>query len=138
MTTLYLVRGIPGSGKSTFAKNAYKMAIHLEADMYFMQDKEYKFDASKLHEAHKWCYSSTELLLRGGFDVIVSNTFTTLKEMKQYLELAETLEDIDLVIYEMKKEYGSIHSVPEETIAKMKARWYSFPTDTNYKVYRLE
>ena len=41
---LYLVRGVPGSGKSTFAKQLG--GTHFETDTYFMVDGEYKFDPS--------------------------------------------------------------------------------------------
>jgi len=50
---LILLRGLPGSGKSTFAN--LLGGIHVEADQYFIQDGEYKFDASKLKQAHNWC-----------------------------------------------------------------------------------
>ena len=41
MKTLYIVRGVPGSGKSTFAKTLG--GTHFETDNYFMIDGEYKF-----------------------------------------------------------------------------------------------
>ena len=50
---LILVRGIPGSGKSTFAKSLG--GTHFETDKFFMVDGEYKFDGTKIKEAHKWC-----------------------------------------------------------------------------------
>ena len=53
MKELFLLRGLPGSGKSTLAESLGNMNI--EADEYFMDGDEYKFDASKLKEAHAWC-----------------------------------------------------------------------------------
>jgi adenylate kinase family enzyme len=47
---IYLVRGIPGSGKSTFAKSLG--GTHFETDQFFMVDGKYNFDGSKLKEAH--------------------------------------------------------------------------------------
>ena len=42
---LYLVRGLPGSGKSTFAKKlVHSDFLVCEADKYFMVNGEYKFD----------------------------------------------------------------------------------------------
>ena len=46
MKAIYLLRGLPGAGKSTVAKRLG--GEHYEADMYFMQDGEYKFDGAKL------------------------------------------------------------------------------------------
>ena len=56
---LYIVRGIPGSGKSTFAKTLGGQ--HYEADMYFIDEEgNYKFDGTKIKDAHKWCQSFVE------------------------------------------------------------------------------
>jgi adenylate kinase family enzyme len=74
MKNLILLRGLPGSGKSTFAKQICNQ--HIEADMFFIQDGEYKFDASKLKEAHAWCKDKTEAWMQKGYNVCVSNTFT--------------------------------------------------------------
>lgn len=133
MSTLYIVRGLPGSGKSTYAKS---LGIpHFEADMYFMQDGEYKFNASLLHHAHMWCYNRVAELLDVGVDVVVSNTFTTVKEMKNYLNVAK-MYNCNVVIVEVKTQYGSIHNVPEETIAKMKARWQEAPEGYTVEVIK--
>jgi len=43
MKELILLRGLPGSGKSTFAKSISHAAVgHIEADMFFMKDWWYK------------------------------------------------------------------------------------------------
>ena len=47
---MVLIRGLPGSGKSTCAREDY---AHIEADMYFMDaEGNYKYNPSK---AHAWC-----------------------------------------------------------------------------------
>ena len=50
MPKLYIIRGLPGSGKSTLAKAFVFAGIadeHYEADMAFMDNGEYKFNANK-------------------------------------------------------------------------------------------
>ena len=127
MKTLYLLRGLPGSGKSTLAKTLVgKQGYHFEADMYFY-DKEgnYNFDTDELYAAHRWCYSNTDHVMSfQKSDVVVSNTFTTEKEMKQYLELAETWSyKIVSLVVENIHNGKSIHNVPDETIEKMRKRF---------------
>lgn len=92
--TIYILRSVSGAGKSTLAKELCKEGIadiHLEADMYFMDyaKKEYNFDASKLGVAHEWCKRKSEEAMSLGYDLVVSNTFTTEKEIQPYLDLAE-------------------------------------------------
>lgn len=120
--TLTLIRGLPGSGKSTLAKQL--KGIHLEADMYFYDDDgEYNFDASRLHEVHTKCRYDTEEYLRDEYNVTVSNTFTTLKEMMPYYDMAQR-RGVILNIITCHGNFGNVHDVPEETLAKMKARFF--------------
>ena len=125
MRKLIIVRGLPGSGKSTIARSFKEDCGYewFEADMYFMDGDEYKFDATQLYNAHKWCYENTYRYLFSYYDVIVSNTFTTNKEMKQYFELREFFPDLEIDVIEVHSQFGSIHGVPDETMEKMRNRW---------------
>lgn len=124
---LILIRGLPGSGKSTLAKNyvdnKIKPLIHLETDMYFL-DKQgvYRFEAKQLSNAHRWCQSKTKEALLLGSSVVVSNTFVQRWEMKPYIQMAKHLEvTLDVVV--CRKNYGSIHNIPLETINRMRKKW---------------
>ena len=98
--TLYLIRGIPGAGKTTFADELSIFASHFydtpvhcfEADDYFYDiEGNYNYDPSKIKEAHEECFRQTKFLLTEGRDVIVSNTLTTEWEVAKYEELAKEL-----------------------------------------------
>jgi ABC-type phosphate/phosphonate transport system ATPase subunit len=79
---LVLIRGLPGSGKSTMAKDlATQGYLHFEADMFFEVDGHYRYDASRIRDAHSWCQQMTRQALAKGLKVVVSNTFTQLREM---------------------------------------------------------
>lgn len=116
---LVLIRGLPGSGKSTLAKSL-KNFIHLETDQYW--GKDYAFDASKLGTAHAWCQEQTHKWLKDDFDVVVSNTFTTKKELRPYFEIAKEFGITPSVIL-CQNNFGSVHNVPAETLFKMNARF---------------
>ena len=137
---LILIRGIPGSGKSTKAKSMLALnpnLVHLEADMLFEASGEYRFDPTFLSTAHDWCYSNTVFNLLSGKDVVVTNTFTKMWELESYLAIGQRL-GCDITIIEMKSEYGSIHGVPESKLQQMKARWEELPEDVKKSVHYYE
>lgn len=120
---LILIRGLPGSGKSTFAKTLInENTIHLEADMFFTKNDQYIFDAKLLGNAHRWCQNTTNYNLKIGNNVVVSNTFTTFKEIKYYLDIGWKYGIIPTIIT-MNNEFESVHDVPNETLVKMKNRF---------------
>ena len=123
MKELIIVRGLPGSGKSTFAK--VLGGIHIEADQYFMRDGEYRFDASKLKQAHNWCKLRVEHSMEDGVDKItVSNTFTQEWEMDAYFELAEKYGyQTSCLIVENRHDSKNIHGYPDDKIEQMRNRF---------------
>jgi hypothetical protein len=127
---LTIVRGLPGSGKSTLAERIAMPkvgVIHIETDQYWMRDGEYKFDFNHLAEAHDWCRTRVREYLERDYHVVVSNTFTTQKEMRPYFEMAKDLGIRPQVIL-CQGNFGNIHNVPVETLVKMADRFqYDLP-----------
>ena len=125
MKTLTLIRGLPGSGKTSLADElieAYTRGI--EADSFFYDDYgNYVFDETKLRAAHEWCQHQTREMLKDGYNVLVSNTFTTLREMKEYYLMAKEL-GVTLNVITCQGQFGNLHDVPEETMEKMRKRFF--------------
>ena len=117
---LTLIRGLPGSGKTTLAKQLG--VLHVEADMYFMRDGKYQFDRAKIGFAHDWCAAVAEKALSAGMDVVVANTFVQHWEMKKYLALAGVYgAEVEVIV--AIGSYESVHAVPAEVIERMRAKW---------------
>jgi len=127
--TLYLIRGVSGAGKSTFANNLFEAGVvHkvFEADDYFhMEDGEYKFDAMYLKSAHSLCQANTGYVLgQLRQSVAVSNTSTTEKEVKVYQDIAtQHNANFISVIVENRHNGVNIHNVPEDKLKQMKERF---------------
>jgi predicted kinase len=129
---LFLVRGLPGSGKTSFATAIWNDYAVCEADKFFY-DKEgnYNFDPSKLKEAHAWCKNEVETRMKDHQDnqqyypeIAVSNTFTQEWEMEDYFKLAEKYgyKVVSLII-ENRHGGQNVHGVPEDKLQIMKNRF---------------
>lgn len=120
---LYIIRGLPGSGKSTFAHQICDTVI--SADDYFMDENgNYDFDPALLNQAHDWCFSMVRLYMESKVTVAVANTFTREKEVIPYMELAEKYGyTVFSVICENRHGSQSVHDVADNTINKMRRRF---------------
>lgn len=118
MPDLFLIRGVSGSGKSTLARFMLRYGgFHYEADQYFINDAgEYIFDPNLLGVAHRWCQDSVKVIMATvRKDIVVSNTFTTEKELKPYIDLAKEYGyNVTTVVVENRNNTESIHDVPQE------------------------
>jgi len=129
---LFLVRGLPGSGKTSFASAIWNDYAVCEADKFFY-DKEgnYNFDPSKLKEAHAWCKNEVETRMIDHQnnkqyypEIAVSNTFTQEWEMEDYFKLAVKYgyKVVSLII-ENRHGGQNVHGVPEDKLQIMKNRF---------------
>jgi len=129
---LFLVRGLPGSGKTTFATAIWNEYAVCEADKFFYdKDGNYNFDPSKLKKAHAWCKNEVEIRMQDHQnnpqyypEIVVSNTFTQEWEMEDYFKLAEKYGyKVVSLIVENRHGGKNQHGVPDEKIEQMKNRF---------------
>lgn len=86
----YIMRGVPGSGKSTIAARlAGDNGVIHSTDQYFMVDGVYVYDPTKLQECHTKNQTAFDASLQAGIPVVIcDNTNVRLEHMRPYIEAA--------------------------------------------------
>lgn len=138
MAEMILIIGIPGSGKSTKAREIIEQytnnnlpIVHYEADMFFERNGKYNFNPKLLSQAHLWCQKKTKEAMQNNINVIVSNTSLTPKERRIYIELAKIYR-YNVKVITMTNEFQNIHGVPKETLERMKQRYIPYDESELY------
>ncbi|XP_061840363.1 NEDD4-binding protein 2 isoform X1 [Nerophis lumbriciformis] len=89
---LVLLRGAPGSGKTTLARaflEHNRGGVVLSTDDYFTREGRYQFDSTAVGEAHEWNHQrAKEAFERGANPIIIDNTNMQGWEMKPYVAQA--------------------------------------------------
>jgi predicted kinase len=126
MAHLYIIRGVPGSGKTTLAESMMECGMvdhYSEADRFMVDDfLQYKFDATNLRMCHELCRQDVEEFLNMGCSVAVSNTFTRKWEMQPYLDMAEKY-GAKVTVIVCQGDYANVHGVPSDKVQEMKRRF---------------
>lgn len=87
---LFIVRGLPGAGKSTLAKQlAGEKGVSYSTDDFFMNAGKYQFDPNLLPSAHNWNFSrSVKAIDEGISPIVIDNTNVQAWEAKRYVKYA--------------------------------------------------
>jgi len=117
-----IVRGVPGSGKSSFVRSRFPNILHLENDQFHYHNGVYEFNQRKQPEAITWCSDIAQFSLKRGMDVVISNTFTKREFIDSYRRIAE-LYCCDFEVYRMMGEFQNIHDVPDSVFNSMKTHF---------------
>lgn len=133
--TLYLIRGLTGSGKTSLAAliddglwcEHQMQAWSYSTDDYFTKPNgEYHFDASQLKKAHAFTQAEVRAHMKGLHEhadaLIVHNTFSCNWEMKPYKDMAKEY-GWSVFVIECQNDFGTTHNVPDEVRDRMSERW---------------
>lgn len=122
MKILYLIRGLPGTGKTTLA--ARLAGYRVAADDYFTDsDGNYNFNPAHLGVAHEQCQLKIKGWMKSSLGgMAVHNTFSQQWEAQPYIDMAKE-HGYTVVIIECQTILGNTHDVPEESIQAMRDRW---------------
>jgi predicted kinase len=126
MKKLYLVRGLPNSGKTTLAKELTNYNTSSD-DFMIDENGNYCFESNRLRETHASCqYQVEEWMLKDHIKRIsVANTFTQEWEMEPYKELARAYE-FDICVMTVQggnHKKKNEHNVPFDAIKRMAERF---------------
>lgn len=128
MRKVFIIRGLPGSGKSSVAEQLHAVfedSVLVSADQYMYENGKYVFHVSKLANAHHLCQQDFKrAMAKYTGHIIVDNTNIELRRVKWYADQARrkgyiviscTIEDFDVDACHRRTK----HSVPKEIVAKM-------------------
>lgn len=130
-----LIRGWPGTGKTTFVHKMFPNILHLENDMFHYHSGEYEYNQYKMKEAINWCVRTCEDALKNKMDVVVSNTFVRQTFVDKYKRLAEKY-GAQFIVYRMMGNFNNIHNVPQNVLDNMKNNFEDYPGEI--KIYPLD
>lgn len=102
MRILYLMQGVPGSGKSTIANalaEAYNGIIFSTDEFWFNADGKYCYDPDKAGIAHAWNQRRcAKAMTEEVDDIIIDNTNITQREADPYITLAKMYDYIVQIV----------------------------------------
>lgn len=122
---LQIIRGLPGSGKSTIARIRYGGLYRLETDFYFQRNGEYKFTDELNKRACKWFLYSVSRTCFQGLDFVVTGVFAAHTE-----RLSDTIQialdsGYEVWVQTLVDDFGNIHNVPQEHLDAMREAFVS-------------
>jgi len=119
--SLIILRGVPGSGKTTLAHLISEYVCSAD-DYVYNEDGEYVWTPERVYVAHKKCQTKCKYGMELKISkIVISNTSPKTRDLKPYMKLAEEFGyQVHTVIVENRHGGTNSHNVSEEHIENMK------------------
>lgn len=141
--TTTIIRGLPGSGKTTYAKKYFPDSLIIEGDqLHANPDGTYEFDGTRVNSG-KYILSMLKTAYRMGVKHVVVTVAHTGLYLREIMDLAKkhgTLR-VAWMDYNNGDTSQNNHEVPDDVIATMKKRFFKIEdesyivrTDDGYKM----
>ncbi len=135
---LTIIRGLPGSGKSTLGRRiaAESGAIFVEPDMFLIHQGEYRWSVNRYEEAVR---KALFLIKKAECDVVYADVLPTRADVMRvynsfYFCQYDRLRGVECRIISLKtsveeSERNNIHNVNHADIRRFSAAWETFPSE---------
>lgn len=133
---MQIIRGLPGSGKTTLALKRYPHLLRLETDMFFYSQGAYRFTLLRNDLAVEWFMKEVDLLCKGMVDFVATGVFAAHTERLQETIAKALKYNYDVFIKTLTTQFNGIHAVPKEHFDAMKANF--LPEKELKKIYPSE
>jgi predicted kinase len=124
---LVLLRGLPGSGKSTVAHAKDGATVLSTDDFFITADGTYQWSNGALGKAHVWNQERCRLALEKGTQlVVIDNCNITCVDAVPYVTMGValgyevTIEDVHSTLDASELVARNVHTVSKETIEQMR------------------
>lgn len=118
-----IIRGLPGSGKTTLAVSRYPHLLRLETDMYFYRGGEYRYTGGLNKKAVAWFGGCVERFCGCGFDFVATGVFTAHTERLDTAISSALGHGYEVWVKTLESDYGNVHGVSEADLESMRERF---------------
>ena len=131
-----IIRGLPGSGKSTEAKK-YD-CLHLELDMYCVRGRKYVWNSKQDKVAHNLLNWAIRDAMREGIDIVVAGVMP--KASGTLANIVGWARDFgyDVHILTLPKKYKDVHGCSKADLDRFEAMFESDEQVTRWLIANLE
>lgn len=123
---LFIIRGLPGAGKSTASKLISPLNSYSNDDWFYIKYGYYNWNVHDLKEfAIPYCQNAVKSDMQDEVNrIAVNNVFSSLSDMQYYIDIAKEYNyKVVYLIVENRNNTNTIHNVPKDTMIRMEKKF---------------